>query len=65
LQRHESGHGRANTESTRFIVTGSQNAASIARAADPNWFASQRWPVAHFYRGIETIHVEMNNRARL
>src|SRR5207248_1716314 len=41
LQRHESGHGRANTEGARFIVTGSENAASIARAPYPNKLALQ------------------------
>src|SRR5438270_13590783 len=64
LQCHESGHGRANTESTRFIVTRSENAASIARAADPHRFAWRRCPVAHFERGVETIHGQMEARAR-
>ena len=42
-----------------------QVTGSIARAPYSDRLPSQRWPVAHFDRGIETIHVEMNDRPRL
>ena len=64
LQRHEGRHGRANAEGSRFVVTGGEDATSIASATHADRFTSQGGLVAHFDRGIKTIHVEMNDPAR-
>ena len=65
LQRHESRHRRAHAELTRFVVAGGQHTAPIARAADADRLSFQRRLIAHLDRGVEAIHVEMDDRALL
>src|SRR5439155_17629985 len=65
LQGHESRHGGAHAKLSRFVIAGRQNTAPVARAAHAHWFAAQRRAIAHLYRSIKAIHIEMDNRARL
>jgi len=48
-------------ELTRFVVARGENAPAIARAADSDRLAFQRWLIAHFDRSVKAIHVEMND----
>ena len=65
LQRHESRHGRADAKLSRFVIAGRQHAATIACAAHADRFSAQLRLIAHFNRGVEAIHVEMDDAARL
>src|SRR5207247_10892220 len=64
LQRHKSGHGRAHTELARLVIACCQNPASISCAAHANWLAAQRGTVADLNRGVEAVHIQMDNCAR-
>ena len=63
LERHESRHGRAHAELPRFVVASGQHTSPIARATDAHRLSLQRRLIAHLDRGIEAIHVEMDDRA--
>ena len=65
LKGHESRHGRTHAELTRFVVTGGQNSAPIARATHADGLSFQRRLIAHLDRGVEAIHVEMDDGALL
>src|SRR5438067_9240690 len=63
LQRHEGWHGGLNAEGARFVVAGSKYATLVARTAHAYWFAAQRRSIPHLDRGVEAIHVEMDDCA--
>ena len=65
LKRHESRHRGAHAELTRFVVAGGQNSAPVSRAANADRLSFQRRLIAHLDRGVEAIHVEMDDGAIL
>ena len=49
------------TELSSLVITGGDHAATIGRATDREWNASQFLLVSHLNSCIETIHIDMNN----
>jgi hypothetical protein len=56
-------HRRMNTESTRSVGSGSNNAPLIALPADHHGFALERWIEKLFNRDKERVHVDMTDEA--
>src|SRR4051812_8353575 len=65
LERHEGWHGGADPELPRLVVAGGQDSAAVAGATDADRLASEGRLVPHLYGGIETVHIEVDNRAPL
>src|SRR5207248_3992145 len=57
-------HGGADAEFSGFITRGANHAALSWGAADNNRFASERGIIPLLDRGVEGIHIEMEDNAR-
>ena len=54
-------HGGMDTVFSCLIAAGSYHAAFIRHRADDKRFATQRRMISHFNRGVEGIHIHMND----
>src|SRR5439155_7118297 len=61
--RRDTRHGGANAELARFVAGRAHDAPLRGRTADDDRPATQRRIIALFDRGIESVHVEMENDA--
>ena len=60
LDRGRTRHRRVNAELARLVTRGGDNATSGRTTTHRNRFASERWVVAGFDRGIEAIRVDVD-----